>query len=42
MTKHGSSCKWKAVLVKILSDRRVQRFFMRLVVEIAQFLSNGE
>ncbi len=41
-TKHNFLCKYKTVLLKIMSDRRVQYILVRLVIRIAQYLSRDE
>ena len=41
-TKHNFLCKCKTVLLKIMSDRRVQDILVRLVIRIAQYLSRDE
>ena len=40
--KHSFLCKCKTVLLKIMSDRRVQYLLVRLVIKIAQHLSRDE
>ncbi len=42
MTKHKFLCKWKTVLLKIMSNSCVRYLAIRLVIKVAQLLSNDE
>ena len=42
MTKNRFLCKWKTVLLKIMSNRCVLYLAIRLVLKLAQLLSNDE
>lgn len=42
ITKHRFLCKWKTVLLKIMSNSCVRYLVIRLVIKIAQLLSDDE